>query len=353
MKLSDIPGPHNNKKCLYAENVLEWQPAHTTTYVLPVYEIEMIVDKLEILKAKVESSTDSDKTETVHRLDTQIANWKKVLLNYRSYNNDKFPMFDAETMQFQKMVNTFTKWKEGSLNNDEYKKVVLEETVPLHGLNFIPGLAYPEFLAMSTAQSLFYMAFSVQQTCENVVPSYRNEYVSAVCNDFSASKWNDFKTAIFDACDMPELGSENISPLRNSPLVNKMCQERAAASAKDMPKGELDATGPDSMFGFMKDKTKYFTFGSSSPFTMSWTIAITDTLTQSVNLDSALTSALNYKLEAEVNVAGPYVSFNHEIDGNIDYAFTIGKSLDSSHSYERTVSVTFQDDDNGDFDPMY
>ena len=39
-----------------------------------------------------------------------------------------------------------------------------------------------------------------------------------------------------------------------------------------------------------------------------------------------------------------------ENEGNHDYSITIGKSLDSSHSFERTVSATFQqEDDNGKY----
>ena len=73
MKLTTIPVP--NKKCFYAENIHTWKPAHTTTYILPIYEIEMTVDKLKILKEKVESSTDEVKAETANRLQKQIDNW--------------------------------------------------------------------------------------------------------------------------------------------------------------------------------------------------------------------------------------------------------------------------------------
>ena len=74
MKLATINIPPN-KICLHAKNVHTWQPAHTTTYILPVYEIEMTVKKLKALQEKVKSSTDNDKDETVKRLQTQIDNW--------------------------------------------------------------------------------------------------------------------------------------------------------------------------------------------------------------------------------------------------------------------------------------
>ena len=106
--------------------------------------------------------------------------------------------------------------------------------------------------------------------------------------------------------------------------------------------------GPDSMFGFMNDTSKYLTFGSGSPFSMSWTTTVKDTLTQEVHLDMGQSEAGTVGGIEEVN---PYIFFLHmdQHEGHENgYSVSLGKSSDSSHIYERTVSVTFEDDDKGE-----
>jgi hypothetical protein len=243
------------------------------------------------------------------------------------------------------MVKAFVDWKSGTITDNDFITVV--DSV---GISNIPsdGMSYPMF------KNYISSSFNqVQKTCDNVIPSYQNTYVSAICNDFSASQWKDLSTAIDGACIMPEIASEGTAstkattPLSQSVLVQKLCQTRTAAFPWNLPENKLVSSGVDSMFGFLEDKEKYLTFGSSSPFSMSWTTTIKDSWTQQVQLDIDQSEVGTHGGIQEVNPLMVFIHFDEYTGTQHGYSVTLGKSSDSSHIYERTVTVTFQDDDNG------
>ena len=362
--------PPRGYQCVYTYDTYAWQPAHTTTFVLPVYEIEQIISSLNTMIVNMNNSQISGSVSgvstTISQLQNQRNNWQTVLRNYRAYNSDFTPMFNAETIQFNKMVNAFSKWRNGAIDANDFTNII--DNI---GISKIPhnGAAYSMF-----KNSLLSSFKQVQQTCSNVIPSYRNTYVSAVCDDFDASNWHSFSAAIYGACVMPEISvddqtqnlddtfeysseqytnhhstdtqKENTNPLSQSKLVQQMCQERVAVSASQLP-GTLDVSStPESMFGFLKDKTKYLTFGASTSLTMSWTTTITDSLTTEISIDLDETALASGGGEQRVNIIA-LLDFVESTGKTNGFSVTLGKSEDSSHTYERTVSVTFQDNDVG------
>ena len=104
MALSETPP--SGYQCVYSYDTYAWQPAHTTTFVLPVYEIEQIVGKLNTVIDNMDSTLENAAT-TIAQLQNQTTNWQTVLTNYRNYNSDKTAMLSAETLQFNKMVKVF------------------------------------------------------------------------------------------------------------------------------------------------------------------------------------------------------------------------------------------------------
>ena len=343
--------PPKGLQCLYMFDTYAWQPAHTTTYILPVYEIENVVTKLNTLIKRMNSSQLSggvrEVSKTILQLQNQTKNWQTVLSNYREYNSDLTAMFSAETLQFVQMVRAFGEWRSGTITDNDF-------------VNVVDNVGKGNLGTGSMAQTMFDRALSnsftqVKQSCSNVIPSYQNNYMSAICNDFSANQWSDFSSVLYGSCIMPEIksdgSSKTTSPLSQSKLAQHLCQERAAASASNLPTSggkSLITNGPDSMFGFLTDISKYLTFGAGSPLTITWTSTIKDTLTQEVHLDIDQGEAGTFGGTQEVNPVAYFFHMDQQRGHNNGYSVSLGKSSDSSHTYERTVSVTFDDDDNGE-----
>ena len=94
--------PPTGYQCVLSYDTYVWQPAHTTTYVLPVYEIEQVIVKLNNIITNLNYSRleggVSIASKTISQLQNQTKNWQTVLNNYRSYNSDMTRMFNATTL---------------------------------------------------------------------------------------------------------------------------------------------------------------------------------------------------------------------------------------------------------------
>jgi len=109
--------------CMYSFSIRMWHPAHTTTYVLPVFEIEQIIEQLQVSLTgdTVNLGAASNITAQIRK---QISNWNAVLLNYRSHNEGLTPMFTVDDIMFMNMTKSFNLWTEGIITDSDLVNVI-------------------------------------------------------------------------------------------------------------------------------------------------------------------------------------------------------------------------------------
>jgi hypothetical protein len=201
---------------------------------------------------------------------------------------------------------------------------------------------------------------SISKTCDEVLPSYRSEYITAVCADFNPSQWSSFASLVMGACNVPESGVSS-NPLSSSQLFSTMCKHAPPPQSKDIPGGLAGSSQDESLFAFLGDHTKLITYGANSPVSLSWTSTVTEarSFQTEVSVQKTLTSEFDLDVQAVFGVGlGPYVT---STDGDKhSFTLSLGKTSDSNHVSERTVSVTLDDGDSGDYfavrvteDPVY
>ena len=106
--------------CMYASPTQMWHPAHTTTFVLPVFEIEQIIVQLS-------SSLGINGATIDAQINKQIRNWQTVLSNYRQHNDDLTPMFSVENVLFVNMTKSFRLWEQGIISDADLVGIVDSE----------------------------------------------------------------------------------------------------------------------------------------------------------------------------------------------------------------------------------
>ena len=342
--------------CIDETIILTWQPGAVTTYALPVIEIETIIEKLSSL-VQYASSTNAN------RLLRLIQNWNTVLGNYRSYNIGLTAMFSAEAIQFVNAVNHFKAFQTGQLDAQDFASAVA---------NTLDGLIdFPVITTMAYAlNGVFYQ---IKETCDQVLPyNVANTIVGAtgdyggagntlqgVCDDFDPDAWQSFASMINGACTGISADGSPNNPLSSTPLFQQLCASETL-TGDSVPGGLQTSTGPESLLGFPSDSKKLITFGANSPLQLSWTSTVTDSRVFDVQFEAsrALTAELGNSYDLEIFGVG----LTSDVSGGLTNTFTVhlGKTSEEDHSVERTVTVSLEDDDDGDFfavriteDPVY
>ena len=203
--------------------------------------------------------------------------------------------------------------------------------------------------------SVFSKSFQkISDSCGSLIPQYQSDYMKSVCADFNSAHWTGFQSLMNGACFLPgtpnaAVNSDGTSanPLSNSVLIQSACQHRRAAQSGSMPGGLTTDDTDDSLMGFMTKSDKYLTFGANSPIELSWTTSVSDSKAFSSNLEYSK----GKDSSNSVSVGGSL--FIVEADGSSggahdqSHSFSIGKSSESSHSFERTVAIVLADHDYG------
>ena len=343
--------------CLFSNKTRMWHPGHTTTFVFPVSEIEQIVSQLNsaLSSDTINTATNETAAEIVAQIQKQISNWETVLSNYRQHNADLTPMFTVENIMFLNMTKAFNQWNQGIISDSDLVGVV-------------DGIKSSDDDALTSGSrsvndgrnvAKFFNGFSqsfqrISDSCNNLIPQYRSQYVKTICGDFDASHWTNFQSLVNGACAIPGSPDAGIAgdgtsanPLGQSSLIKSVCQHRAAAQSKDIPGGlSLDGTD-DSLMGFMTNKDKYLTFGAKAPIEISWSSSVSDSKSFSSNLEysgskgSSVSSSIGVSLTVLVadSSLGSETSKSHSI--------SIGTTSESSHSYSRSVAIVLGDNDYG------
>ena len=342
--------------CIDETIILTWQPGAVTTFALPVIEIEMIADKLSSL---VPYATSSDAT----KLNKLIDNWNSVLSTYQSHNADLTPIFSAETVQFVEVVNMFKAYQTGQLDAQDFASAVA---------NTLDGLIdFPVITAITYALN---GAFSqIKETCDQVLPytvgdtlagasedtGGAGSYLKGVCGDFDPDAWQTFATMINGACNGVSADGSPSNPLSSTPLFQQMCASETL-TGDGIPGGLQTSTGPESLLGFLSDNKKLITFGANSPMELSWTSTVTESKAFNVEFEYSRSLTADLLIDLDFEIFG--VGFSSKNDIGLTNVFTLhlGKSSEEEHESERTVTVSLEDGDDGDFfavrimeDPVY
>ena len=327
-----------------------WHPGHTTTFVLPVFEIEQIIVQLQISLLNTTISLGAS-VNVSSQIQQQIKNWQTVLSNYRLHNAELTPMFSVENIMFLNMTKSFNLWNKGIISDADLVGVIdggidddaVSESNPRNIARF----------SRSFSQSFR----TISDSCSSLVPQYQSPYMRTICADFDSTHWSGFSSLVDGACSMPNTPYDGINtgpelkpnPLSNSQLVQTLCLHRVAAQSKDIPGGLSPDGTDDSLMGFMTRKEKYLTFGAKAPIQISWTSSVSDSKTFRSNL--ALSGGRSSSKSGSIGGSFYAASFDTSQDSGTDmsHSISIGKTSSSNHNFKRSVAISFSDNDYGCF----
>ena len=335
------------KTCLrtYSSNV--WYPAKATTYILSVFEIEQIVNSL---KSKISvNATDT----AVPQLRKQVINWQAVLSNYRQHNSDTTALMSMETTLLQRMVSAYKSWTNSPSADGAYS-ALLDKSIRDYNNYHTPKLASYGAFIVRVDQSVK----SIQSICSQSQYS-SNSFIQGNCGDFSEEAGlSSFYSAVVSACDIPDLSVSTATTLSGLPSVQQLClgkdgSRNAVTNTGDLPKGLLNSNGKDSLLKFLSDNSKLITFGSNSPLTMSWTSTVMDYISNTYYVDTvgdaSQDTGATYGGSFLIEYYQGSALGTHGVGGENSY----GKTTEGTHEFDRTVTVTLDDDDIGMYWPSY
>ena len=161
------------------------------------------------------------------------------------------------------------------------------------------------------------------------------------------------------ACNGVSADGSPSNPLSSTPLFQQMCASETL-TGDGIPGGLQTSTGPESLLGFLSDNKKLITFGANSPMELSWTSTVTESKAFNVEFEYSRSLTADLLIDLEFEIFG--VGFSSKNDIGLTNVFTLhlGKSSEEEHESERTVTVSLEDGDDGDFfavrimeDPVY
>lgn len=300
---------------------------------MPVVDIEALIIRLTAIAADLVLYEKSLVTK-------QIKNWETVLSNYRKHNSGLTEMFSADSKLFLNMLESFSKFnKGGGISEGEFEK------------SFKSFVSSTDLPARKLALDYFDETFnSLENQCSIGMDASRNQYLKTTCSDFHSTKssYRSLKGFLSSACDMPGSPSAGVdNPLRDSVLMSGLCKEGRVVIGKDIPGGLESSDDRNDLMGFMKSKEKYLTFSSNAPVTLTWTSAVSDSISSTATMDSTMLDSTKTEGFFGSNFKGVHLSAGVDAAYSKDFHLFIGQTSDSSHEYTRTVTITLDDNDWG------
>ena len=316
----------------------------------------MVIDKLTALV----SSASGNNSRQLTKL---IQNWNTVLDNYRSYNVNLTAMFSAETLQFVEAVNQFKAFQSGQLNAQDFAAAVA---------NTLDGrINFPVIVPIAYALNGAF--FQIKESCDQVLPFNAGDTIvgateayggaggtlQGVCDDFNPDDWIAFSSMINGACNGISSDGEQNNPLSSTTLFKQLCASETL-TGESVPGGLQSSSGPETLLGFLSDSKKLVTFGADSPTQLSWTSSVTDSRVFDVQFEYSRTLTADIDVTADFKIFG--IGLTADVSGGLTNKFTVhlGKTSEEVHGVDRSVTISLDDDDNGDFfavriteDPVY
>ena len=343
--------------CVNATKAFMYQPSIPTTFIMSVYEIERTINKLTTLRRDSQTGGVTGDAPDLNRL---IVNWQSILTTYRAHTQSESALFSQETLQLENFVNSYSKWEEGMMSNEDFIAV----------LDSVDDRIYPSLSPQKNSNEYRYQkpigtdvkfdddnfightpvgnmrkelkkGFSdLSATCKHFASSqlnYDTQFVQCQNFNLDASKWAKFSALIDDACSLDQGSPMDASrnPLVDSQMIAQQCI------------GISSSTGSNSMFDFLKSKNSYLTFGSGSPTTISWTSSVTKSTTFQTNFELAKSSSQNIIQTIEAWLFVPEVDQHSESGGAQGFIINIGKTAEENHEFSRQVTITLDDPNPG------
>ena len=346
--------------------------------MLPVYEIQQLVIKLQTLRdqtvalsqfptsAPVQSSTLAPTTlNDYQQINKMINNWQSILSTYQAQNSKLTDMFTNEMTQYNAIVNQWVAFQKiqdiGSITGTASQSIALGAEAIKSALK---ALKYKEFTEVTNpmfllkgitlvAQVLIFSGIQGQllNYCGNM--NIRNQfqfkdYTNNICQDFSSDNWNQFSNFFSNACSMPTTLSTSDSSADSVYFYNQVCKTQALPSSSDYPGGLEAGVGKDqSLFQFLQSQKKYLTYGAGAPISFAWTSKITDSQDHKTSFTNEFeTSSANEGATKAALV--PYAETSKiKVELKENYKINVGQSASSEHENVRTVNVELGDEQMG------
>lgn len=220
--------------CIYAVDTLQWMPGKTTTFVLPVIEIEEIINDLAFLISTPHLNTGIDATDA--NIQKQIDNWESVLSNYRATVGTT--MFSKEMLDVNQMVKAYSGWTDGLMDDGSLTRVL--EDIILEAL-FLP-IDEPEPAASPTTLKAKKEAEAAAAVAaKKLVDAKAAEKKQRISLLKAQSAAKNAKKAVADAEKvLAEAATEGEKALAQIELV--LAKKSLSSAEKALPKAEDQAT---------------------------------------------------------------------------------------------------------------
>jgi hypothetical protein len=386
------PKAYQQLACFSSNMTNTWLPAKVTTFIIPVMQIDLLINKLQ---AKIDSYAKNGQAgnSDALKLDVHTESWRTILKNHRDRDNDLTKIFTSEDLQFRSMVAMYEKFNRYGITSKELTKHV--EALDMSSILSSP--VGKKDVTRSKVKSYYDMSFNrLGDYCRSILPGQRNIYLESICSDFNPYNWRTVYDLLTQSCNMPD---SPISPrkrpiyvsnrmlqanesqfynpanesehearkldallaMKNSTLFKSMCKigdvskENDKEIRKTFPGGVSGSLANQRAFDFLKEpKTKILTFYAGAPMTFTWTGSVSDSVSFTSSLSEGFTAEAANGFDAAGSIGGiPYVPL--QIDANFGFSKTkldgrtvdIGKTASTGHDFERTVTVVLDDPDPG------
>ena len=335
-----------------------------STFILPVIEIEQVIQKLIVLRDKTVATSQFPTTKPsaqpneYTKIDAMISNWNTILTTYRSQTGDLTYAFTNELTQYNDMVNSFYNYQH---TQNTVAVAGLSAQAAMQGIVYIIGISLsglgftkygnPAFYGEMTLKAIQAVIFTALQStlhdyCSDM--DIRNQYQfdsynTHICQDFSNSKWQYFTNFFKDVCSM-QTGFDSASDL--STFYGNLCLNGSPVDPSTIP-GGVESSGIDqTLFQFLQSNKAYLTFGAQLSTSLMWTSSVTSSLTH--------TTTFTNNHDNEIDLTGVTVmqlgvedESSYAVKIGSTYNIAVGQTSTRTESTQRTVVINFGDADQG------
>lgn len=350
--------------CLNVKNTYIWRPGQITTYMLKVIDI---VDTTARLSTIRDSERQNGNFAIAGKLEKQITNWEAVLRNYRAHNSDLTALFTADEIRLNAAVNEYGSFFQ--LMQAGYLTLSIVQSVIAIIGNIVNvasmftkatpqaagGVVMAVFLR-TVVDVLMTIFGGLLTQCSFVAPAVSSPMLNHACNDFDSGKWQSVVDVVNGVCTMPVLDSDADGQVDD--FKSKYCMQGSVGA--NGVEGGLAGDGSVSMYGFLRDHNKLLTFSAGTDVTLTWSSLVRTSRSFDTEFEFKFTESNHVDSSSTflAVVAGDHgeVDIGLQTQRNIN----VGKGTDQAHEYEREVTVSLGDGDDGDYfairiteDPVY
>ena len=366
----------NSAQCFFSFATQVWYPGKMNTFILAVYEIEQIIEKLTVLRDKtVELSQfptsapvtpapslnipGSNDLNTYQEIDNMITNWKSILSTYRSQTGDLTTAFTTEMQQYNGIVNSFAQFQSAQ---NTAAQTAFDALATMKSLSYIydavsAAVLFSKFLnpltildvVARTIQIIVYVGVrqSIKNYCSDDYVNNQQQfgsYTQSICLDFDFNRWTNFATFFSDACSM----SIDFDGTNNeaAQVYGQVCKTGGAVDPNNFPGGIENSGVSQSLFQFLQSNKSYVTFGAGADTTLSWTSTVSSSLTHQSSLTLSNENKNNpYGKEKISSFVSEESTIGYEI--GTKYKIDVSQASTRTEDFHKTVQIKLSDPNDG------